>query len=94
MVGSYCPQEVLRDHDTILWMDASFRLFQPHLDPAVARILKTGYGVVLFSSGGGHNFGKIHKGMYEYLPTDVERQKRTGMGGATAMLLCKFTGSC
>ena len=78
----------------MLWMDASFRLFQPHLDPATARILKTGYGVVLFSSGGGPNFRKTHKGMYEYLPTDIERQKRTGMGGATAMLLCKYTGSC
>ncbi|KAI0240174.1 hypothetical protein LSAT2_009134 [Lamellibrachia satsuma] len=81
-------QELFRVYDTVLWMDSSFRLFKPHLKPAVSRIMKSGYGVVLFSSGGGPNFSRTHREVYEFLPTDRQRQKRTGMGGATAMLLC------
>ena len=44
-----CQQDILRDYDTILWMDSSFRLFEPHLRPAISMALENRYGAVLFT---------------------------------------------
>ncbi|KAI0240175.1 hypothetical protein LSAT2_009135 [Lamellibrachia satsuma] len=80
-------QDILRDYDTILWMDSSFRLFEPHLRPAISMALENRYGAVLFTKAGGSNFMRTHEGTFSFLPTDVEQQRHTSMAGATTMLL-------
>ena len=77
---------MLRDHVAVQWIDASFRLLSSNLTPLYEKAISSD-GFVLFGQTSHSNFAVTHRGMYRYLPTDTEAQKRTPQYGAGGLFI-------
>ena len=80
------PQEVLRTHNVIFWMDSSVRFTTSNLSSAVEKA-NSNVGVVMFEFAEHSIYSATHEGMFGYLPIANRLSVHTGMYGANAILI-------
>ncbi|KAI0216005.1 hypothetical protein LSAT2_031932 [Lamellibrachia satsuma] len=79
-------ETALREHSAVFWIDASFRIKGTDLSAAY-RVARKNGGYVIFFRSGHSNFAVTHPGMYRYLSTDVNAQKKIVQFGGGMMLI-------
>ena len=70
----------------MFWMDASVRLRGIDLSAAYAKAIQTN-GFVIINKGSNTIFTVTHPNLYEYIPTNAERLKRTWIRASGLMLI-------
>ena len=70
----------------MFWMDASVRLKGSDLSAAYAKAVETN-GFVIINNGSNNIFTVTHPNLYEYMPSNTERLKKTFIRASGLMLI-------
>jgi hypothetical protein len=80
-------QEVLREHTTVFWMDASVRFKTSNLDVIRKQAVSVSRGFLMFDWTGHTIFAATHATMYRYLPIAELAATRVPMMGANSIYI-------
>ncbi|ELT95300.1 hypothetical protein CAPTEDRAFT_202759 [Capitella teleta] len=85
----FCIMDALVNNPGVFWIDAATRFFNSSgFTILYQKVIRNG-GFALISKSANSAFAVTHPGMYEYLPTDIELQKKFGMSESGAILMYK-----
>lgn len=77
---------MLKEFGAVFWMDASIRMHTSNFSEIYERITENG-GLLLFKKAAHSNFAVTHRKLYQYFPTDNNKQKRVFTYCACGMLI-------
>lgn len=85
----FCIMDAFIDHSGVFWLDASIRFVNASTFAAVYRgVVKNG-GFAYMSTTEHSSYSVTHPGMYGFLPTDMDVQKKLYQGVTYAVLMYK-----
>ena len=83
-------QEALKDYPAVFWIDTSVRFTEQaaNLSTLFNYLLTKSHGILLFQNNKAthSNYAATHPSMYNYLPTNVDKQKAQKQYGSGTML--------
>ena len=81
-------QEVFSDYDGVLWADSSIK-FRASDIKWNKDDLESSAGLALLEETGASNYAVTFRQMYDFIPTDINKQSNVSMFAASVMLLYK-----
>ena len=73
---------MLREHETILWMDSTIRFRSPNMDSIRQQMLTSSSDIMLLDGTGHSIFAATHPAMYRYLPISRASAVKVYMRGS------------